>query len=656
MRLNAAVYPFCAVVGQDRAKKALLLHAVNPLLKGVLLAGAPGTGKTTLVQGVAELLPERKRIDIPLTVDEDRLLGELDIAAAVRSGESVFAPGLLAEADGHMVTVDNADLMPERLLKTILTAADCGNCESKSRERSDWKPSRFLLFGTLVPEEGKPMPAMFDRWGLYVRLETPADPSERAAIVSRLLAFDRNPDAFRHKFERETEALRKRVAAARGRLSTVHVSENVLRLAAEIAGEARCPGHRADILLLETARALAAWEGLSETTSHHLREAAGFVLPHRMMGAMENPEVSTGEPSEGDQAREQMENSAPPHRSSEPSCPEPNDARQEDPDSRKQGGQVGQLEHTPPSVHPGDNVAESDYGQPSDSEAHAIVETVGREIDVRQFMFTPPYALQKANAGKRNRGGTGSSAGRYVRAEKPRGPLRDLAFDATFRTAAPYQRLRRERYGPNDRQLTLLIEPRDLRVKVRESRTGTALLFVVDASGSMNAGKRMKAVKGAVLSLLRDAYRQRDSVGLIAFRGRGAELLLGMTRSVELAEQKLKMMPVGGKTPLSAGLIKGLETIRSVSNKGSGLVPAMVVITDGKANVSFGSGLDPWRESRIAAQRVAAAGVRTLVIDTEEGFVQLGYARKLADDLQGSYYRLAELEADHIERAVRTLV
>lgn len=193
-------------------------------------------------------------------------------------------------------------------------------------------------------------------------------------------------------------------------------------------------------------------------------------------------------------------------------------------------------------------------------------------------------------------------------------------------------------------------------MKVRESRTGTALLFVVDASGSMNAGKRMKAVKGAVLSLLRDAYRQRDSVGLIAFRGRGAELLLGMTRSVELAEQKLKMMPVGGKTPLSAGLIKGLETIRSVSNKGSGLVPAMVVITDGKANVSFGSGLDPWRESRIAAQRVAAAGVRTLVIDTEEGFVQLGYARKLADDLQGSYYRLAELEADHIERAVRTLV
>jgi magnesium chelatase subunit D len=204
--------------------------------------------------------------------------------------------------------------------------------------------------------------------------------------------------------------------------------------------------------------------------------------------------------------------------------------------------------------------------------------------------------------------------------------------------------------------LAVWIEPGDLRVKVRESKTGTAMLFVVDASGSMNADKRMKAVKGAILSLLRNAYRQRDSVGLIAFRDKGAELMLQMTRSVELAERMLRKMPVGGGTPLSAGLSKGWETIRSVLRKGSGLVPAMIVVTDGKANVVAGVGPDPWQESLIIARRIADAGVRTLVIDTESGFVRLGYARKLANELQAQYYRLEQLEADSIERAVRTLV
>ncbi len=195
-----------------------------------------------------------------------------------------------------------------------------------------------------------------------------------------------------------------------------------------------------------------------------------------------------------------------------------------------------------------------------------------------------------------------------------------------------------------------------MRVKVRENKTGTALLFVVDASGSMNANKRMKAVKGAVLSLLRDAYRQRDHVGLIAFRDQQAELLLGLTRSVELAERKLRTLPAGGKTPLGIGLEKGLMVIRPLLNRRSGLIPAMIVMTDGKANVSAEVAGDPWQESLQAAQRIAAAGIRTLVIDTEDGVVRFGYARKLAEAMQARYYRLEQLEAGSIERAVRTLI
>jgi magnesium chelatase subunit D len=649
MRPDRAVYPFCAVVGRERAKKALLLHAVNPLLKGVLLCGAPGTGKTTLMQSVAELLPERKPVVIPLNVDESRLLGGWDAAEALRSGERAYTAGLLTAADGRMVLVDNAGLMPERLLKTILDAADRGYCESEGAEGPVCRPSRFLLFGACIPEQGKPLSATADRWGLYVQMETSADRAERAEIMRRLLDFERDPDAFRRKFEQETEQVRSRIADTRRRLSSVLVREPMLRLAAEIAREAGCPGHRADILLLETARTIAAWEGQAEIDADHLREAAGFVLPHRMMAARDPREVASGAAS-----TKEVERS------------EPDRARQENGDNRESGGPTDEKETPPRSAHAGDNhpddrIDESGHGGSPDGEAgaieaRAITEAVGREIDIRPLMFDPPRAMRKTKAGKRNQGGKGSSAGRYVRAAIPRGPVRDLAFDATIRTAAPYQRWRREHRSANDRWLAVWIEPGDLRVKVRESKTGTAMLFVVDASGSMNADKRMKAVKGAILSLLRNAYRQRDSVGLIAFRDKGAELMLQMTRSVELAERMLRKMPVGGGTPLSAGLSKGWETIRSVLRKGSGLVPAMIVVTDGKANVVAGVGPDPWQESLIIARRIADAGVRTLVIDTESGFVRLGYARKLANELQAQYYRLEQLEADSIERAVRTLV
>ncbi|MDU4698700.1 MAG: VWA domain-containing protein, partial [Paenibacillus sp.] len=293
--------------------------------------------------------------------------------------------------------------------------------------------------------------------------------------------------------------------------------------------------------------------------------------------------------------------------------------------------------------------------------ARAVVEAVGRGFEVQRLAFAPPRSRShQAKAGKRNPASESSRGGRYIRAEAPRGAVVDLALDATLRTAAPYQKARRQLAadrgeGEGGPRPTVLVEYSDLRVKVRESRTGTALLFVVDASGSMNAAKRMKAVKGAVLSLLRDAYRQRDSVGLVAFRDRGAELLLDITRSVELAERRLKAMPVGGRTPLVAGLEKGEVTLRTLLHKGSGLVPAMILLTDGKVNVGTASRLDPWPEIQAAGSRLATEGIQTMVIDTEQGFVRLGYARKLAEALGAQYIRLEELEAGRIAQAVRSL-
>lgn len=658
MRHKPDVYPFCAIVGQDRARKALLLHAVNPLLQGVLLTGAPGTAKTTLVRGVSELLPDRTAIGIPLHVDEERLFGGLDVAHAIRSGERRTVAGLLAEADGQVVTIDDADRLPEKLLGAILSTAESGSCEGGRMGALDLRPSRFWLYGTMSAGDGKPVPGMIGRWGLYVRLDTVTSPDERAEIVRRVLTFQRDPDGFRRTFEQDAHALRMRLAKARERLSSVHIGDSVLQLAAEVAGEAGCAGHRADLLLVETARAIAAWEGLSEATAGHLREAAGFVLPHRMREAPAHPGEAAGNPPAGDRTDPASEGQQP---ASEGQGPDETDDGASD---RPSGG--GRTDHEPSpglgrassSPASGEDSRESgDDGLPgSEAEARAIVEEASRPFDVRHVAFAPPSELRQPRAGKRNEAGAGSRTGRYVRAAIPRGPVRDLAFDATIRAAAPYQQLRRARSHSNGDKRKVRIEPSDLRVKVRESRIATAILFVVDASGSMNAAKRMKAVKGAVLSLLRDAYRQRDSVGLISFREKGAELMLDITRSVELAERKLSVMPVGGKTPLAAGLHRGLETIQSVSNQGSGVVPAMIVITDGKANVGAGTGTDPWQECRAAARRIAAAGVRALVIDSEQGFVRLGYARKLAEDMRAQYCRLDDLAAERIERAVRAMI
>lgn len=653
--VDSPVYPFCAVVGREREKLALLLHAIHPRLGGVLLCGEAGTAKSTLVRGLAELLPYR-RIAIPPHATEDRLLGGLDVEYAIRSGRRRLTAGLLAEADGGLITVDDANRMPERLLKEILRASADGEFAVEREGLSERRASRFRLLGTMNPAEEPMPPAQLDRWALFVRVDPTGNAGERAEIVRRRLAFERDPGAFARRWEAESAALRARIEAAERRLAGVVLGEDMLRFIAETAAAGGCPGHRAELALGEASRALAAWEGCPEVLPGHVREAAVYALAHRLTagGAAEPP---LGEPAGGDGEAP----SQPPPPAGEGAAaardgrkrPEPSTAEESDRREEESGGEASRQA---PSA--GDReAAESGASADGAAAARETVEAIGRAFDVRRFDFAPPRLAFGGRAGRRNSAAASDSRrGRYVRARPPQGRPSDLALDATLRAAAPYQRLRRERdaaEGGVQAPGRVRIERGDLREKVREHRTGTALLFVVDASGSMNAAKRMMAVKGAVLSLLRDAYRQRDHAGLIAFRGDSAELLLDLTRSVELAERKLRALPTGGRTPLAAGLAKGAETLRAAMLKNGGLVPVMVVVTDGRANSGSGAGGDPWRDSRLLARRIGESGLRSLVIDTERGAVRLGLARQLADDLQAQYCRLEELEAGRIERAVR---
>lgn len=260
--------------------------------------------------------------------------------------------------------------------------------------------------------------------------------------------------------------------------------------------------------------------------------------------------------------------------------------------------------------------------------------------------------MQRRAAGKRSRTRTSRKEGRYI-TSRPAKRVTDLALDATLREAAPFQRQRREDEGDPQRPHRVILKRGDLRQKVRVRKTRNAVCFVVDASWSMAAEERMQATKAAVLSLLRDAYQRRDRVGLVSFQRDYATLLLPLTNSVEMAQKRLQTMPTGGKTPLSRGLMLGYEVLERARKQDPEVVPLMVLLTDGQANVSMGD-LPPQTESYALADFVAAQSIRSVVIDTEHPIFERGLARQLAQHLEGRYYRLDDLREGGLVDLVRS--
>lgn len=617
------VFPFAAVVGQERVKKALVLNSINPRIGGVLISGDKGTAKSTLVRGLADIV-DMEVIDLPLNITEDRLVGGIDIEAAIARGESGFEPGLLHKADGNILYIDEVNLLSEHIANCLLEAAASGENVVEREGVSYRHKARFILIGTMNPEEGSLRPQLVDRFGLYTEVHGEPDPQKRAQIIRRRLDFEHDYSSCRARWLRESTALAQEIAEARTSLKQVSVSEDALRLAAAVAREGHCAGHRAEIVTIETARAIAALDGRDAVTEGDIQEAAGYALPHRLRQAV----------APAAEIRDSTELCREDH-------PEvsPMDA----------GGDVFGGGNAPG--------ADADNPKPQDDPACSGNDRTEREavgqpegaFDAR--LPDNPYddVRRPRGSGKRTRVESGSRQGRYVRYRLPKGPIRDLAFDATLRAAAPFQNARRE---PG---IAVVIRPSDIREKVRERHTGFVVLFLVDASGSMGARRRMGAVKGAILSLLGDAYRKRDRVGLVAFRRSSATTLLGITRSVDLAHKCLRDLPTGGRTPLAAGLYHAHEVLRSAMIKESEISPYLVLVSDGRANVSMTGG-SAIADAFSMAARLKLAGVHSLVIDTEEGHTRLGLAQKIAEVLGADYVRLNKLTSQSITSNVRQRV
>ncbi|MGW3036824.1 putative cobaltochelatase [Streptomyces sp. NPDC001178] len=652
-------FPFTAVVGQDDLRLALLLNAVSPAVGGVLVRGEKGTAKSTAVRALSALLPEvavvpgcrfscdpaapdpscpdgphepgpgtgrpSRMVELPVGASEDRLVGALDIERALSEGVKAFEPGLLADAHRGILYVDEVNLLHDHLVDLLLDAAAMGASYVEREGVSVRHAARFLLVGTMNPEEGELRPQLLDRFGLTVEVAASREPDQRVEVVRRRLAYDDDPAGFVARWADEEASVRQRIVAARELLPSVRLGDGALRQIAATCAAFEVDGMRADIVMARTATALAAWAGRTEVLAEDVRQAALLALPHRRR---RNPFDAPGlDEDKLDETLEEFSGDDDPDPDPDGGGP---DGGGQPPSGDSDGPQGGDTDARPEA---------GEGGQPQASGA-AEQSAVRASEPFRTKVLSVP-GIGEGAAGRRSRART--EHGRTTGARRPQGALTKLHLAATVQAAAPHQRAR-GRSGPG-----LVVRRDDLRQATREGREGNLVLFVVDASGSMAARQRMSAVKGAVLSLLLDAYQRRDKVGLVTFRGAAAEVALPPTSSVDAAAVRLESLPTGGRTPLAAGLLRAHDVLRVERLRDPARRALVVVVTDGRAT----GGPEPVALAGRAARLFAADGVASVVVDCESGPVRLGLAGQLAGELGGTAVTLDELRADSIAGLVR---
>ncbi|HMJ33436.1 MAG TPA: VWA domain-containing protein [Baekduia sp.] len=631
-------FPLTAIVGQEDLVEALLLCAIDHGLGGVLVRGERGTAKTTAVRALAALLPEQHvaagcaygvapgeacpcdvhhdgsarrdapMVELPLGATIERVVGALDVRRALQEGAAVFEPGLLAAAHRGVLYADEVNLLPDAAVDVLLDVAASGVNVVERDGHGIRHPARFLLVGTMNPEEGELRPQLLDRFGLGVEVHAPSDPALRTEVVRRRLRFDADPAGFVARHATGERTLAERLLAARAALRSVRLPDRQLVRITALCARLEVDGLRADLACTRAALALAALDGADEVADRHVERAAALALTHRLrrdpLAPPPSPQTVTDALADQD-ADGQPE---PPD-----AGPDPATSSSQDPADASAGPDPSVKGTDPltrePSQSAGSRVKGTDpltramSSSQDSAEASAVPGPSAAAVDAQDGVAPPSVTLTRFRgqgaAGRRGRArGTGVVVGS--------GPGDDdLAIVATLVAA---------RGRP--------VSASDLRSAQREGRQGALVVLCVDASGSMGARKRMALVKGTVLALLGDAYQRRDRVALVTFRGTGAELPLPPTGAVDHAAAALRALPTGGRTPIAAGLALAADVVRRDRLREPGRAAIVVLVSDGRAN----AGGDPV----LAAAALPRRQIQLVVVDGEQGPVRLGGAQRIA--------------------------
>lgn len=669
-------FPFAAVVGADDMALALILNAVSPQIGGVLVRGEKGTAKSTMVRGLAEILPlvdvvdgcrfscdpaspdpscpdgphgdpapsarPARLVELPVGATEDRVIGSMHLQKVLSDGVTAYEPGLLAQAHRGILYVDEVNLLHDHLVDVLLDAAAMGRSTVEREGISVAHAARFVLVGTMNPEEGELRPQLLDRFGLTVEVAAPRDPQIRAEVVRRRMAFDGDPRGFTAAYASEQAALADRILAAQSAIGAVRLDDEALARIATVCAGFDVDGMRADLVTARTARAHAAWCGRDRVLTEDIRIAAKLALPHRRR---RNPFDAPG--LDEDLLDQLLGEDRPPEPPPPDGAPEGEDEGDADsPPAPDDSGTGRQSEESSDSKNQADR---EEVPEPAEASNEAPgggadgVTTVVQPRDPYRTRLFSVSGLGGGEAGHRSRAIT--TIGRTVGSRPMRADRGPIHLVDTVRAAARHQD------GPSmGRRITFRDD--DIRLAVREGRESNLVLLCVDASGSMAARRRMEEVKSSVLSLLLDAYQRRDKVGLVTFRAAQASVALPPTSSIDVAAARMRDLPAGGRTPLTEGLACAAEVLRVEAVRDPRRRPLMVVVTDGRAT----SGKDAMARAGWAARAMGRSGVASLVIDCETGRFRMGLAKSLAADLRAEYVQLGDVAAAALTGAIRERV